>query len=132
MMADPVPRALCKLIDERDHYACVKCGKPLHVTSGSRHHRQRRAIGGHTPENLILLCGSGTTGCHGDVHDHPEDARKHGWIVRATGIIEPEEIPLQVVANGPGSALRWVMLSAEGTMLRISDMTALALIGPNL
>lgn len=33
------------------------------------------------PGNLLLLCGSGTTGCHGLVHARPLEARDEGFIV---------------------------------------------------
>jgi len=33
------------------------------------------------PANLITLCGTGTTGCHGWVESHPEWAKAHGWSV---------------------------------------------------
>jgi hypothetical protein len=125
---DAVPRAVAKLVDARDHYACIRCGQHLSITAGSRHHRQRRAIGGHTVANLILLCGSGTTGCHGWVHSHPESSRAAGWIVRATGYILPEETPLQVLDQG---VYIWVILNSQGKATRIPEETAYALIGPN-
>jgi len=131
-MMSAVPRLICEKVDTRDHYACVRCGKSLHVTSGSRHHRQRRAIGGHQVSNVILLCGSGTTGCHGWVHAHPREARAAGWIVRAEGLVAPETTPVQVVAAGQGSPLIWVMLSPQGRQMKIPDTLAHSMIGPNL
>lgn len=127
-----VPRPICDLVDDRDRYSCVRCGKPLNVTAGSRHHRQRRAVGLHRVENLVLLCGSGTTGCHGWVHAHPKDARAAGWIVRAVGVLAPEETPVQVVSGGIGSPLIWVMLSQQGRAMMIPETLAHSLIGPNL
>jgi hypothetical protein len=127
-----VSAALCKQVDERDRYCCVRCGKSLHVTSGSRHHRQRRAPGLDYISNLILLCGSGTTGCHGWVHAHPEEARAAGWIVRTLSLLSPEETPLQVVSNGEHSPLYWVMLPRDGRRVRVPDVLAHVLIGPNL
>jgi hypothetical protein len=67
----------------RDNYRCVRCG---HYLSGvwpgySCHHRQSRSVGPDTLDNRIMLCGSGTTGCHGYVHAHPVEARDKGWIV---------------------------------------------------
>lgn len=109
-----VPRKIAAIVDRRDGYSCVRCGLPLSVESGSRHHRQRRAIGGHTPANLILLCGSGTTGCHGWVHAHPERARSSGWIVRSAGALIPAEVPMLTVCAGHWSALVWVRLDDRG------------------
>lgn len=70
---------------ERDGGRCFRCGKPVgpHWPGYSFHHRQSRSQGVNTPDNLILLCGSGTTGCHGWVHAHPAESREdgNGWIV---------------------------------------------------
>lgn len=90
-----VPKAVSTVVDSRDGYACVRCGLSLSVTSGSRHHRQRRQVGGHRVSNLVLLCGSGTTGCHGWVHANPQAARDAGWIVAANGSLNPELVPVK-------------------------------------
>lgn len=45
-------------------------------------HRVGRGQGGlWTPSNGILLCGSGTTGCHGWTTHERNHARVGGWIV---------------------------------------------------
>lgn len=33
--------------------------------------------------NLVRLCGSGTTGCHGDIESHRTTARFEGWLIRS-------------------------------------------------
>lgn len=68
---------------ERDHGRCVRCGAPLATgwPGYSCHHRQSRSVGPDTLENRIMLCGSGTTGCHGWVHAHPKISRDEGWII---------------------------------------------------
>lgn len=53
---------------------CVLCKQPAtnphHVVpKGGPHY------GDDVPENLVALCGSGTTGCHGDIEEHRGDAR---------------------------------------------------------
>ena len=60
----------------RDGGRCLRCGSP-----GSEvHHRQRRAVGGHGLQNLVLLCAD----CHhAQIHGHPERARAEGFIVSA-------------------------------------------------
>lgn len=44
------------------------------------HHRDPRGMGGtkaaDTPENLVHLCGSGTTGCHGWIESHRDRAKE--------------------------------------------------------
>jgi hypothetical protein len=51
----------------------------------NRHHRKMRGQRGeNTLENVILACGSGTTGCHGYAHHHRAFAERYGLIVRST------------------------------------------------
>jgi hypothetical protein len=65
----PRPRIHDPSAMQRAHYegdCCVACGVtgPLNA-----HHVLSRARGGDdVPENLLLVCGSGTTGCHGMFH----------------------------------------------------------------
>ena len=33
------------------------------------------------PNNLMTVCGSGTTGCHGMIHANPEQSYAYGWLV---------------------------------------------------
>lgn len=59
------------------------CGVP----TWQIHHRKPRGMGGtrdplvNSPSNLVLLCGSGTEGCHGWVESHRTEAREAGWLV---------------------------------------------------
>ena len=87
-----------RLTARRDHYRCLRCGNELdHIWSGhSLHHRHMRSHpfpGLHSPANLIHLCGSGTTGCHGWVHNHPKTAMAYGWIVSGYND-HPETVPV--------------------------------------
>jgi 5-methylcytosine-specific restriction endonuclease McrA len=88
-----------ELCYRRDDWSCVRCGASLFSVSGSLHHRKPRSIAHrgemHQASNLILLCGSGTTGCHGWVHAHPKEARKHGWILRSWDT--PREAPVETM-----------------------------------
>lgn len=68
---------------------CLRCGKP----ATNRHHRKRKSQGGDdSPENVIDLCGSGTTGCHGWVHANPAQAYEQGWLVKSWQ--NPAEVPI--------------------------------------
>jgi hypothetical protein len=52
------------------------------------HHRAGRSD--HTPEMLLDVCGSGNvTGCHGFIHQHPENAYAEGWLVKRNGQVKP-------------------------------------------
>lgn len=59
------------LVAERDDYTCACCGESVYGRVASIQHRDARRAGGspdpakNRPSNLVLLCGSGTTGCHG-------------------------------------------------------------------
>jgi hypothetical protein len=59
-----------KLLGEPD---CRICGKP----AGGCHHLVPKGgphYGDDVEENLVPLCGSGTTGCHGKIEDYDGDA----------------------------------------------------------
>lgn len=81
----------------RDGPVCLRCGTTLHGRSASKHHRKLKGRG--TPkrlwdlvENIVILCGSGTTGCHGWAHHHRREAEATGWIVPSWA--DPAEVPL--------------------------------------
>ena len=110
-MSQP-PRSVIDAVDKRDEWSCVRCGVSLYATHGSRHHRKLRSQGGkHASDNLVLLCGSGTTGCHGWAHAHPVAARHAGLIVSAYA--DPVMQPVQY----PDGA--WWLLASDGTRTRV-------------
>jgi hypothetical protein len=70
-----------------DH-GCVACGRE----PGSVHHVVRKGAPHHgddVPENCVLLCGSGSSGCHGAVHGSPYEVagvrRERSWVVSRIG-----------------------------------------------
>jgi hypothetical protein len=80
---------------QRDNLQCFKCGKYVHPDWDSCHHRRLRSGGGEDVlSNLIMLCGSGTTGCHGYVHHNRTEAAVHGWIVSRYGPA-PADVPVR-------------------------------------
>jgi hypothetical protein len=75
-------------LHERAQDCCERCG--VHGATNA-HHRRNQSQGGHDGlSNLMLLCGSGTTGCHGFVTTEPAIARRLGWNVRR--ISDPADI----------------------------------------
>lgn len=70
---------------------CAACGRP----PGSAHHViPRGERGDDVPENIVLLCGSGNTGCHGAWHGNPYTVTAGGavaaridalWVARRIG-----------------------------------------------
>jgi len=59
------------------------------------------------PQNLIVLCGSATTGCHGQVESHRAEAIESGWLLPQTA--DPAAEPVLVAHSS-----RWVWLTPDG------------------
>lgn len=94
----------------RDHHRCVRCGADWHWAGMSIHHRLMRSHpfpGLNSPANLITLCGSGSTGCHAYVHEHPREAYEHGWLCHSWET-RPELVPILTRRHG------WVYLTEDG------------------
>lgn len=93
------------LILQRDGGNCARCGvHVVYMTRGigwSIHHRRPQGAGGSSLEwvgraaNGIVLCGSGTTGCHGWVESHRDDAREQGFLVRLNGALRADQVPVK-------------------------------------
>lgn len=90
---------------------CVRCGASSPLTT---QHRAPRGMGGtrrpwvNLPGNLITLCGSGTTGCHGWVESHRAEALSYGWLVSGLAVTMPSDVPVWTFTRG------WVLLDDDG------------------
>lgn len=74
------------------------------------HHRKKRGQGGlWTPENIVAVCGDGTTGCHGWCEHHPAKAAAKGFHVRPWD--DPGQIPIHYRLS------HWALLAADGTLI---------------
>lgn len=107
-----MPAALAELVIARAAGCCDRCGGPVDGWDGySLHHRDPRGMGGrkgaHTAANVVLLCGSGTTGCHGWVEGNRTAAEAEKWLIRGT-VARPETTP--VFRHGR----EWVLPTEEG------------------
>lgn len=85
------------LVWDRDGGCCACCGRTLSAgwrgLDWSVQHRVPRGRGGtNNPANLILLCGSATTGCHGDAESQRTVAYRRGYLVE-TGA-DPALVPV--------------------------------------
>lgn len=102
----------------RDIGACARCGR--HVAHLERslawsiHHRRPRGAGGtslawvNEAANQIILCGSGTTGCHGWVESRRAEARMAGFLVPLNGVLRADEVAIR------HKTLGLVLLNDEG------------------
>lgn len=110
--ADPTT---VRLVRERDDWRCARCAGWGPLTT---QHRVARGMGGtrwagiNAPANLVTLCGSGTTMCHGWVESHPSWAAAHGWSVRTA---DRDLVALTPVWTWRG----WVRLRADGHLTRL-------------
>ena len=80
-----IPTKLRTQVLKRDDYHCVRCGRDITNGDYSLQHRDPRGAGGsryaNTMANLVTLCGSATTLCHG----HVESAHDAGRVKGRTG-----------------------------------------------
>lgn len=109
------PADICRT---RDGGLCARCGVTLSGLS-SLHHRKPRGMGGtkdprsDDPRNLIHLCGSGTTGCHGHIESHRQQAYETGWLLRS---LDQLDVAMLAVDG------RLITLLEDGT--RTDELTA--------
>lgn len=91
-----IPRPVRLAVLERDRDRCQRCGRSILSITYSLHHRRPRKLGGsrplHTMANLVTLCGTGTTGCHGEVEADRPTSRAIGWLV--PNGVPPEQWPV--------------------------------------
>jgi hypothetical protein len=115
------------LVLARDGNRCARCGNHVHGERGygwSIHHRRPRGSGGtslgwvNTPGNLLTLCGSGTTGCHGWCETHRETARHHGFLVPRNAYYTAAQVPVLHAVYG------WVLLDDAGGLTQLADGVA--------
>lgn len=120
-------RAAYRITTERDSELCVRCRR---APGTNRDHRKNRSQGGRTtPANLQLLCGSGTTGCHGWVTEHPKEAIEEGWA--CPGYAEPADWPARRWMGTHLGALRlgWALYDDRGGITRITEVEAMERMG---
>ena len=111
-----IPLKTVMAVLARDGYRCVRCGTPIEGERGvawSVQHRRPRGMGGsrradtNSSVNLLAVCGSGTTGCHGHMESHRAEALMNGWLVRQAA--DPAGAAV-LVEHGS----RWVYLTPQG------------------
>ena len=107
----------------RDNNACVVCGVFV-GDGGNVHHRRNRGMGGskaaNVISNLVVACGSPSSGCHGLLTNRPWeiDAEWHGWVLPTNGNQDPATVPVLVAWLG------WALPTADGEWLVIDAREA--------
>jgi len=107
MAGDPMAAAR-PIVEARSGGVCELCGVRR---AESMHHRKLRRHDDHRAANLVHLCGSGTTGCHGWVHANPAAAYGLGFMVR--GAFNPRTARVMLAAHG------WVRLLDSGDVVPV-------------
>lgn len=106
------------LVAARDSGRCAWCGGEVSGRRGedfSLHHRRPAGMGGdrrpetHGAGNLVLLHGSGTTGCHGAVESQRAYALAKGFLISKLSAEHPSTWPIQHAVHG------WCYLLDDGT-----------------
>jgi hypothetical protein len=108
-------RRIKELVDRRDGEHCRRCGHLVWGDDFSRHHRIPRGAGGSARvdrvSNILKLCGSATTGCHGWIEKHRADAEILGYLLpKLNPDIDPETEPIFIHEFG------WVLLGDNGSI----------------
>lgn len=119
-------RTAYELATIRDLGVCVRCRRVHPLFGVNRDHRKGRGVGGRTEvTNLQLLCGSGTTGCHGWKSGHPRDAENEGLTV--PGYADPAAWPAKRWERAAHGVLItvWVLYLPDGTYRSITEADAL-------
>ena len=84
-----VPSGVRAAVLSRDAGRCARCNIWVANVESSIQHRKPRGMGGTRdprsidPRNLILMCGTATTGCHGEVESFRALAYDTGWLIRS-------------------------------------------------
>lgn len=104
-----------EVVLERAGYSCEICGGGIGDRRGvdwSLHHRSPRQMGGsrlawkNLPANLLVACGSATTGCHSVIESHRSGAVAAGWLILHQAL--PEQVAVLLRRES------WVYLDNAG------------------
>lgn len=114
-----------KLVLLRDGHWCQMCGRSIVDVPSSIHHRRNKGMGGSAllerASVLILVCGTGTTGCHGWVTTSPNHAEEIGWLIgKLNDDLDPATVPILIKPDLDREP-RWVLLDDAGNRLLVDD-----------
>ena len=98
-MSDQPTAATLRLVEGRENNRCIVCDRYLRNgewPGSSHHHRKRRS-----------QTYGDSTGCHGWIHQHPEQARALGYLLKSYDP-EPSQVPVYSCRRG------WILLDTDG------------------
>jgi 5-methylcytosine-specific restriction endonuclease McrA len=106
-----LPKATRAAVYARDEGRCQACGIFVMREWKSIQHRKARGTGGtNNMSNLVLMCGSATTGCHRLAENRDSVMLRRGFWVPSW--LEPAAVPVE----------RWdgtlILLNDDGTVSR--------------
>jgi hypothetical protein len=101
------------LVVRRDGYCCVACGVYIGDRPFSIQHRVARGQGGtNALSNLLTLCGSAVTGCHGRCEQRSREMQARGYWLESWQ--DPAAEPVMICGEQSGVT---VWLGADGGYL---------------
>jgi hypothetical protein len=108
----PEERACRRIVSERSGGVCEVCGG---ARATNKHHRVK-AGRVWRPSNVLDVCGSGTTGCHGRIESYPDASKEQGWWLLP--VQDPARAPVWIFGRG------FVFLSDTGEIHDVEDEVA--------
>jgi hypothetical protein len=106
---DRIPKKVREALEDRARIGEIVCCEICRLPANNAHHRRNQSQSGeHTLSNLMMLCGSGVTGCHGAITGNPAMAVRNGWTIQGT-----EAIPSETAVRRRGEL---VLLLDDGTI----------------
>lgn len=108
------------IVGGRDEQMCVRCRRGSNLGTNFDHRKNRSQGGKWAASNGQLLCGSGTTGCHGWKTQNPQTAMQDGYTCPSWA--EPTEWPARRWLPTPYGTQRltWVLYDDRGNYTPIT------------
>ena len=117
-----IPKKVRDALKERANNCCEACGR--HGANNAHHRRNQSQGGQDVLSNLMLLCGSGTTGCHGKVTRSPKWAEERGYTIQGTQL-DPRNVAVVLYAECPNPEVRVptsVLLDDQGGWTEVESV----------
>jgi hypothetical protein len=125
---DFTPQTVRHAFYVREKEACFLCRRPLRWEERgigwSAHHRKPRGMGGTSDprvasiSNCLIVCGSGTTGCHGRIERNRE-------VALAVGLLIPKNATTESFAPAAVRVRRmdrsWWLLTESGRAVEVDE-----------